>query len=65
MCKENTMRCPHCHNVGACVWVGFGKDWVLCQFCQRRIRWTEVQARYLVSDEDAWSPGPQKAGAYH
>jgi hypothetical protein len=51
--------------VGACVWVGFGKDWVLCQFCQRRIRWTEVQAKYLVSEEEIWSPRPQKAQAYH
>jgi hypothetical protein len=64
MCKEKDMRCPHCRNVGACVWVGYGKDWVICQFCQRRIRWTEVQAKYLVEDGDSWQPS-QKAAAYH
>jgi hypothetical protein len=63
--REQIMRCPHCHNVGACVWVGFGKDWVICQFCQRRVRWTEVQAKYLVDDKDDWMRGPQKVVAYH
>jgi hypothetical protein len=52
MCKETAMRCPHCHNVGVCVWPGYGRDWVICPYCQRRVRWTEVQAKYLVEDED-------------
>ena len=66
MCEEKSlMRCPHCGNVGPCVWVGFGKDWVLCQYCQRRVRWSEVQANYLVSEEDDWMPTPPKVGAYH
>jgi hypothetical protein len=64
--REHIMRCPHCHNVGACVWVGFGKDWVICQFCQRRVRWTEVQAKYLIDDDDEdWMRGPQKVVSYH
>jgi len=66
MCEEKSlMRCPHCGNVGPCVWVGFGKDWVLCQYCQRRVRWSEVQANYLVSEEDDSKPTPPKVGAYH
>ena len=64
MCKEQIMHCPHCNNVGPCVWVGFGKDWVLCQFCQRRVRWVEVKAKHLVAD-DKESTSSQKAAAYH
>ncbi|NIR43725.1 MAG: hypothetical protein GWN99_07165 [Gemmatimonadetes bacterium] len=65
MCEEKIMRCPHCHNVGPWVWVGFGKDWVLCQFCQRRIRWAEVMAEHLVGESEHWTPASQKTGAYH
>jgi hypothetical protein len=68
MCKENIMRCPHCHGVGPCVWVGFGKDWVLCQHCQRRVCWSELELADLVDDgdeEEVWVPGPQKQAAVH
>ena len=65
MCKETTMRCPHCHNVGSCVWPGYGKDWVLCQYCQRRVRWSEVLAKYLIEEDDAWIPGTPKVAAFH
>ncbi|MGD8869851.1 MAG: hypothetical protein PVI01_19680 [Gemmatimonadales bacterium] len=59
------MRCPHCRNVGECVWVGFGKDWVLCEHCQRRVRWSEVMSKYLVSSEEEWKSSREKVPAYH
>ncbi len=51
MTQDRLMFCPHCHNVSDCVWPGFGRDWVLCHHCQRRVRWTEVETRYLLRDE--------------
>lgn len=63
--KQKLMRCPHCRNVSQCVWVGFGKDWILCQHCQRRVRWSEVQSKYLITSDDDLSRDPEKAYAYH
>ncbi len=34
--RDQTMRCPHCENVGEPVPVGLGR-WVLCRFCHRPI----------------------------
>jgi hypothetical protein len=65
MSKTKFMRCPHCHKIGECVWVGFGRDWILCQHCQRRVRWSEVQAKYLVQSREEWAPNAQKLAAYH
>ncbi len=64
--QKNVMRCPHCSHVGQCVWVGYGRDWVMCELCQRRILWEEVETRWLVDDEEIWIPGGAEfAGAYH
>jgi hypothetical protein len=65
MSRTKLMRCPHCRNVGECVWVGFGRDWVLCQHCQRRVRWSEVMSKYLVSSEEEWKSSREKVAAYH
>ncbi|UCF19164.1 MAG: hypothetical protein JSU87_14745 [Gemmatimonadota bacterium] len=65
MCHQTAMCCPHCHNVGVCVWPGYGKDWVICPRCQRRVRWTEVQAKYLVEDNEVGIPGTPKVPAFH
>jgi hypothetical protein len=59
------MRCPHCHNVARCVWVGYGKDWVLCRHCQRRVRWLEVETKYLLRDENVLGEGSHTEAAYH
>lgn len=66
MSDANIMRCPHCHHVGEFLWVGYGRDWVVCGQCQRRLHWEEVQIRWLVDDEELWIPGgSQVSGAYH
>lgn len=65
MGKGTTISCPHCHNVGPCVWTGYGKNWVMCPSCQRRLRWTEVQALHLVESGAALSRGEQYSIGYH
>lgn len=65
MSKEHLMKCPHCHHVADIVWIGYGKDWVMCHHCQRRIRWSEVEMKYLLRAEKLSEAGEQKALAYH
>ena len=55
MRDQKMMRCPHCDHVGECIWFGFGGDWVLCQHCQRQLRWVEVRRRWLVDAAEAWT----------
>jgi len=56
--------CPSCRKVGPGVWVGYGRDWVLCSHCQRRVRWTEVEARQALGQEE--EPKAKRAAAgYH
>ncbi len=60
------MKCPHCDRIGKCVWVGFGKDWVVCQYCQRRSRWLEVQRNWLVTRQEAWrAEAPASTPSYN
>ncbi len=65
MNEEKLMRCPHCLEVGKVIWVGFAKEWVICQSCQRRIRWEEVRRNYLITDEDAWEPALTTTPTYN
>lgn len=66
MKEENVMRCPHCREVGKCVWTGYGRNWLICENCQRRIGWEELQIGWLLDDEDLWVPGGERtAGGYH
>lgn len=58
------MQCPHCHTVTDCVWIGFGKDWVLCHECQQPIRWAEVETQYLLR-EDEEGEGVLTSVSYH
>lgn len=44
--------CPHCRKAGAGVWLGYGRDWLLCSHCQRRVRWTELRAWQLIRDRE-------------
>jgi hypothetical protein len=37
----------------------------MCQYCQRRVRWSEVLAKYLIEEDDAWIPGTPKVAAFH
>ncbi len=64
--EENVVRCPHCREVGQAVWTGYGRNWVVCERCQRRIRWEEIEMGWLLEDDDFWVPGvTQPAGAYN
>lgn len=65
--QDNVMRCPHCRHVGKCVWCGYGnKHSVVCERCQRRIRWEEVETTWLLDDDDPWIlSAMQVSGAYH
>lgn len=60
---EQTMCCPYCHQASPCVFVGFGKDWLVCSRCQRRIRWSEVRTAQLI--QEAGKKGESPARAYH
>ncbi len=62
--RGRLMRCPHCQEVSGIVWTGFGSEWVLCHRCQRRLRWFDVEANYLLR-EDRWEEGTQADAAYH
>ena len=66
MKNENVMRCPHCRELGTGLWNGYGDQTVVCECCQRRIRWEEVETAWLLDDDDLWNPvGAQPVGAFH
>jgi hypothetical protein len=65
MSKARMMRCPHCHDVVEVVWIGYGVDWVMCDHCQRRVRWTEVETKYLLREDGLDPAGAEKETAYH
>lgn len=62
--RDESMRCPHCSNVGPCIWVGYGRDWVICSHCQRRVRWSEARLSDLVQ-RDRDSKAEALSRSYH
>jgi len=65
MSNNKLIRCPHCHDVAEVVWIGFGKEWVMCDHCQRRIRWMEVETKYLLRDAGVDSTEAENEASYH
>ena len=62
MDEKRTIRCPYCQQASPCVFVGFGKDWLICSCCQRRIRWSEVRTVQLIQES---RKKERQATAYH